>query len=66
MDIVLIYQMSHRFEIPVSHISPMYPSLQPSSHFPVVTLHTLLFKQCPEQRYRHPGPYLPGEHSEQI
>lgn len=44
----------------------MYPGLQPLSHLPVVTLHALTFKQCSEQRYRHPGPYVPDEHSRQI
>lgn len=63
MDILFTYQMSHCFEIPVSHISPVYPGLQPSSHFPVVTLHALSFKQFPVQRYRHLGPYFPGEQS---
>lgn len=63
MKIILNKQISDCFEIPVSHISPMYPGVQPSSHFPVVTLHALLFKQCSVQRYRHPGPYLPGEQS---
>lgn len=66
MNIVLNNEMPHCFEIPVSHISPVYPGLQPSSHFPVVTLHALSFKQWAVQRYRHPGPYLPGEHSRQI
>lgn len=66
MNIVLNKQISHCFEIPVSHISPLYPGLQPPSHLPVVMLHALSFKQCPVQLYRHDGPYLPDGHSRQI
>lgn len=43
-----------------------FKGLQPASHLPVVMLHVLLFKQGPVQLYRHPGPYVPGEHSRQI
>lgn len=66
MNIVFNKQISHCFEIPLSHIAPVYPSLQPASHLPVVMLHALSFRQCPVQLYRHAGPYLPSGHSIQI
>lgn len=60
------YLPTYIFYILLLHLSPVYPGLHPSSHFPVVMLHAALFKQCPAQLFIQSGPYLPGEHAKYV
>lgn len=49
--------------LPFSHITPVHPTLQPPSHWPVIGLQVTPSLQCPEHWWLQLRPYHPFVHS---
>lgn len=48
---------------PSEQFDPVYPSVHPSSHVPLMWLHGLLSLQCPTHLDLHSNPKYPAVHS---